>query len=80
MPEPFTPEPTETYSKDDIDEYVEAFVHIAQECRENPELVKTAPHAAALASRVNDEDLTDMGRFANTLRAYRKYIEPKDEK
>ena len=80
VPEPFTPEPTETYSKDDIDEYVEAFVHIAQECRENPELVKTAPHAAALASRINDEDLTDMGRFANTLRAYRKYIEPKDEK
>ena len=77
VPEPFTPEPTETYSKDDIDEYVEAFVNIARECREEPELVKSAPHCAALASRICEADLNDIGRFANTLRAYRKYIETK---
>lgn len=79
VPEPFTPEPTETYSKDDIDEYVEAFVNIARECREEPELVKSAPHCAALASRICEEDLNDIGRFANTLRAYRKYIEPREK-
>ena len=79
VPEPFTPEPTETYSKDDIDEYVEAFVSIAEECREDPEWVRSAPHNAALATRINEDDLKDMGRFANTLRAYRKYIEKKDK-
>ena len=79
VPEPFTPEPTETYSKDDIDEYVEAFVSIAEECRRDPEWVRSAPHNAALATRINEDDLKDMGRFANTLRAYRKYIEKKDK-
>lgn len=75
VPEPFTPEPTETYSKDDIDEYVAAFRSIARECYDNPEIVKTAPHAAALASQIHSEDLDDISRFATTLRAYRKYVE-----
>ena len=30
IPEPFTPEPVETYSKDDIDEFVAAFKAIAE--------------------------------------------------
>lgn len=72
IPEPFTPEPTETYSKDDIDEYVAAFVSIAQECRETPELVKTAPHKAALATKIVGADLDDISRLATTLRAYKK--------
>jgi glycine dehydrogenase subunit 2 len=50
IPEPFTPEPVETYSKDDIDEYVAAFNSIAKEARETPEVVKNAPHRAALAT------------------------------
>ncbi len=77
IPEPFTPEPVETYSRDDIDEYVAAFKAIAKEAYENPELVKTAPHKAALATQINEEDLSDVSRFATTLRAYRKYVENK---
>ena len=77
VPEPFTPEPVETYSKDDIDEYVAAFESIARECYENPELVKTAPHKAALATQIVDGDLNDIGRLATTLRAYRKFVENK---
>ena len=38
IPEPFTPEPVETYSKDDIDEFVEAFASIAKEAYEEPEI------------------------------------------
>ena len=75
--EPFTPEPVETYSKDDIDEYVAAFESIAKECYETPELVKTAPHKAALATQIVEGDLGDIGRLATTLRAYRKYVEKK---
>ena len=50
IPEPFTPEPVETYSKDDINEFVAAFKAIAKEARTNPEVVKTAPHKAALST------------------------------
>ncbi len=74
IPEPFTPEPVETYSKDDIDEYVAAFVSIAQECRETPEIVKTAPHNAALSGKIIESDLTEIDRLATTLRAYKKYV------
>jgi len=77
IPEPFTPEPVETYSKDDIDEYVAAFESIARECYETPELVKTAPHKAALATQIVEGDLNDIGRLATTLRAYRKFVESK---
>jgi glycine dehydrogenase subunit 2 len=74
IPEPFTPEPVETYSKDDIDEYVAAFESIAQEARENPELVKSAPHKAALATQIDESGLTDIDKFAVTWRAYKKYV------
>jgi glycine dehydrogenase subunit 2 len=75
VPEPFTPEPTETYSKDDIDEYIDALKSIAEECRSNPQMVKNAPCKAALATRIDEECLTEIGRFATTWRAYRKYVQ-----
>lgn len=37
-------EPTETENKDTLDAFAEALIKIAEEARENPELVKTAPH------------------------------------
>ncbi len=79
IPEPFTPEPAETYSKDDIDEFVEAFRAIAREAYTNPELVKTAPHKAALGSQIDESYLTEWSKFATTWRAYKKYVE-KSEK
>lgn len=39
-------EPTESETKDSIDEFCDAMIAIAEECKENPELVKTAPHKA----------------------------------
>lgn len=56
----------------DIDEFTAAFHAIAKEARETPELVKTAPHRAALASRIVEDDLTDPARLATTWRAYKK--------
>jgi glycine dehydrogenase subunit 2 len=72
IPEPFTPEPTETYSKADIDAFVGAFRNIALESYADPELVKTAPHRTALQSRIDSRDLTEFGRFACTWRQYQK--------
>ena len=41
-------EPTETETKDTIDQFVDAMNKILTEARENPELVKTAPHLSRL--------------------------------
>jgi glycine dehydrogenase subunit 2 len=75
--EPFTPEPVESYSRDDIDEYVAAFRSIADEARQTPEVVKNAPYRAALATQIDESGLKDIDRFSVTWRAYKKYIEKK---
>lgn len=72
IPEPFTPEACETYSKQDIDEYAEAFRKISEEAYTDPEIVKTAPHKAALKTQINDDMLTKQEFFACTWRAYQK--------
>lgn len=72
IPEPFTPEACETYSKDDIDEYAAALASIAQEARTQPQQVKTAPHHAALATQLTGDRLENMDTFACTWRAYQK--------
>ncbi len=38
-------EPTETETPETLDGFVEAMLSIAQEAKENPELVKSAPHS-----------------------------------
>lgn len=37
-------EPTETESKDTLDEFIEVMLEIARDVRENPEIVQYAPH------------------------------------
>ena len=37
-------EPTETESKADLDEFIQAMTAIAREAAESPDLVKSAPH------------------------------------
>ncbi len=37
-------EPTETESKETIDEFIDVMIKIAKEAEENPEIFKTAPH------------------------------------
>jgi len=39
-------EPTETESKKDLDRFIEAMKQIAQEAKEDPELLKNAPHGS----------------------------------
>jgi glycine dehydrogenase subunit 2 len=42
-------EPTETESLYDLDQLIQAFISVAIEARESPELVKSAPHHTALS-------------------------------
>ena len=72
IPEPFTPEACETYSKADIEEYAAALQSISEEAYATPEVVKTAPHRAALATQLTGDRLDNMDTFACTWRAYQK--------
>ena len=72
IPEPFTPEAVETYSKADIDDYVQAMDAISREAYENPDLVKGAPYHGALASQIDTRYLTDPKLLITTWRAYQK--------
>lgn len=72
IPEPMTLEPCETYSKDDIDEYVGVLRQISKEAYENPELVKTAPHRSSSHMRIDEPSLDDPAKWAVTWRAYVK--------
>ncbi|MCL7452579.1 MAG: aminomethyl-transferring glycine dehydrogenase subunit GcvPB [Anaerolineae bacterium] len=71
VPEPCTLEPTESYTKDELDEYADILAHVAQEARVDPELVKTAPHRSTIHS-IEHEPLDDPERWAVTWRAYRR--------
>lgn len=44
IPECFLIEPTETESREELDNFVEAMIAIAREAEETPDLVTTAPH------------------------------------
>ena len=43
VPEAMMIEPTETESKETLDEFINAMIEISKECEENPELLKNAP-------------------------------------
>ena len=45
VPEPFTPEPCETYSKDDLDEWAAVIKKGSDEAYADPQFVLDAPHA-----------------------------------
>ncbi len=73
VPEPATLEPTESYSKRDLDEYAAAWASMADEARHQPDLVREAPHHAPIHQMRDQEAwLTDPDKWAPTWRAYRK--------
>jgi glycine dehydrogenase subunit 2 len=71
VPQPCTLEPTESYSKQELDEYADTLAHVAQEARTDPELVKSAPHNSTIHT-VDHDPLDDPARWAITWRAYLK--------
>ncbi len=74
VPEPFTLEPTESYSKDDLDEYVAILTEISRECYEEPEVIRSAPHNAPIHAILADE-VDDYDKIAVTWRQWQKRIQ-----
>ena len=74
VPEPFTLEPTESFSKDDLDEFAAILKEISRECYEEPETIKSAPHNAPIHSTLLDE-VMDFDKIAVTYRQLRKRME-----
>jgi glycine dehydrogenase subunit 2 len=73
VPEPCTLEPTESYSKDELDEYAAILAHVADEARTDPELVKTAPHNSTIHT-IDHAPLDDPSWWAMTWRAYLRKV------
>ena len=73
VPEPCTLEPTESFSKDEIDEYLAIMAHVAEEARTDPDLVKTAPHNSTIHT-IDHTPLDDPSKWAMTWRAYKRKV------
>jgi len=71
VPEPFTLEPSETWSKADLDEYGAVFSHIDKEARDDPQTVRGAPHAASIR-RIHEEAVDDPDQWAMTWRGWKR--------
>ena len=71
VPQPFTLEPCESYSKDDLDEYAAVLRQISKEAYEDPQRVKTAPHNQVV-HKVPEPSIDEPERIAVTWRQYLK--------
>jgi len=71
LPQPMTIEPTESYSKAEIDEYIAALTEVARLAYEQPEVVHAAPHRQTV-HHIHHDDFDDPERWATTWRAYRR--------
>jgi glycine dehydrogenase subunit 2 len=71
VPEPMTLEPTESYSRADLDEYAAILAFISNEAYTDPEHVRSAPHASTI-HQVDPAPLDDPAAWAITWRAYRR--------
>jgi glycine dehydrogenase subunit 2 len=69
VPQPFTPEAGEMWSKEDIDEWIDVLAHVVGEAYTDPEIVRTAPHNQAIR-RLGPTDLDDPANWATTWRAH----------
>ncbi|PFK44047.1 glycine dehydrogenase subunit 2 [Bacillus cereus] len=75
VPEPFTLEPTESYSKADLDEYIAALEQISQEAYENPEIIQNAPQNSTIHKLDEQDFLDDPKKWCITWRAYQKKVQ-----
>ena len=71
VPEPFTLEPCESYSKDDIDEFVAVMRQISKEAYEDPDMVNNAPYNTPIHN-IWMPAIMDEESIATTWRRYKK--------
>ncbi|KAA9008800.1 aminomethyl-transferring glycine dehydrogenase subunit GcvPB [Histidinibacterium aquaticum] len=70
VPEPFTPEAGELWSKEDIDYWIDVLEHVIAEAYEDADLVKTAPHNGPIKALTSALDEPSV--WATTWRAYER--------
>ena len=71
VPQPCTIEPTESYSKAELDEYLDGLKHIAEEARKEPDTVRHAPHNSVV-HKIDESWFDDPEKWAITWRSYLK--------
>ncbi len=69
VPQPFTPEAGEMWSKEDLDTWIAVLAKVCEEAYTDPRLVRTAPHNQAI-HRIDPAPLEDPKRWAMTWRAH----------
>ena len=72
VPEPFTPEPCETYSKEDLDHWAAALKRSVDDAYDRPELLRSAPHSQACRRIRTWERFVEPEEWAVTWRAYQR--------
>lgn len=80
IPEPFTIEPSESYSREDLDTYCDVLKEIARECYEEREVIRAAPLNSTVHHTSHDY-FDDPDRWALSWRNYRQkytgYFQPR---
>jgi glycine dehydrogenase subunit 2 len=71
VPEPMTLEPSESYSRADLDEYAEIIAEVSREAYDTPETVLQAPHHSTV-HKMDLEQYDDPERWALTWRGYQR--------
>lgn len=71
VPQPFTLEPTESYSKSDLDEYLSALRAVSKEAYSTPEAVQLAPYHSTI-HKIDGATLDNPEEWAISWRAYVK--------
>lgn len=71
VPQPFTIEPTESYSKAELDEYLAGLEKTVEEAHGEAEKVQNAPYRSVV-HKIDNSPLDDPERWAITWRAYLK--------
>ncbi len=69
--EPIIPEPTDSYSKEDIDYWVAGLRRVCEEAYRDPKLVLSAPHNVGIP-KMRSEYLNDPKKWAMTWRKFKK--------
>jgi glycine dehydrogenase subunit 2 len=71
VPEPFTPEPAESYSQADLDEYAEIIKRVADEAYESPGVFAHAPYKAAIQF-LDEGPMHDIEQVVTTWRLWQR--------
>jgi glycine dehydrogenase subunit 2 len=71
VPQPFTPEPTESYSKQEVEEWAAVMARLCQEAYETPQVIRTAPHNGVV-DRIDESFMVDESRTCVTWRKWQR--------